>query len=104
MVDFKYKNVTFNIIEYDYENSEYVCNFRIKLTEDFMKSNIPEDMFIGSIIKIYDVKKNEEIPVIITTMVYSDHPNLYGLSIPGSCTFQLFSRSARSGIYESYIV
>ncbi len=98
MVDFKYKNITFKLIDKDEVNCEYTCDFTVKLSEDFMENNVPDVLFPGNILQIYNTKDSELWNVEILAMSYSDNATYYGLSIQGSCTFRLSSKSVQSEI------
>jgi hypothetical protein len=95
MVDFKYENITFKITDRDDDNGQYTCDFSIKLSEDFMESNVPDELFVGNELTIYNVKDDEFWGVEITSVVYDDGGDRYSLNIRGSCTFQLFLRSVQ---------
>ena len=98
MIDFKCKNINFKLVDKDEDNGEYTCNFTIKLSDDFLDNNVPDILFPGSILQLYNIKDSELWNVEILAMSYSDNASYYGLSIQGSCTFQLSSKSAQSEI------
>ena len=95
-------NIRFKVV--DKEGDEYTCNFVAKLSEDFMQNNIPDDLVPGNELVLHNVNDDELWVVVVTAVVYDDGGgDRYGLSIYGSCTFQLFSKSARCETYESGI-
>lgn len=100
--DLFFNNIKFKILFGDEDNDEYVCSFVATMSDDFMENNVPEELTPGNRLLLFNSPNHEYWDVMIKSVVYDGETN-YNLNIRGSCTFQLFSRSAQSGTYGSCI-